>query len=84
MYTNFTIRKTYMYALYLYYIYYIIVSFARNQKENKKVRRPGIEPGSTAWKATMLTITPPTLDSEGRKCSIYLMRISVINSFVSV
>lgn len=26
----------------------------------KNVRRPGIEPGSTAWKATMLTITPPT------------------------
>jgi hypothetical protein len=28
---------------------------------SKKVRRPGIEPGSTAWKATMLTITPATL-----------------------
>ncbi len=25
-----------------------------------RVRRPGIEPGSTAWKATMLTPTPPT------------------------
>ena len=25
------------------------------------MRRPGIEPGSTAWKATMLTFTPPTL-----------------------
>ena len=25
------------------------------------VRGPGIEPGSTAWKATMLTITPATL-----------------------
>ena len=24
------------------------------------VRRPGVEPGSTAWKATMLTVTPPT------------------------
>jgi hypothetical protein len=29
--------------------------------QNKSVRRPGIEPGSTAWKATMLTITPATL-----------------------
>lgn len=28
--------------------------------KNLAVRRPGIEPGSTAWKATMLTITPPT------------------------
>ena len=28
----------------------------------RKVRQPGIEPGSTAWKATMLTFTPPTLD----------------------
>ena len=27
----------------------------------KKVRRPGIEPGSTAWKAAMLTTIPPTL-----------------------
>ena len=27
----------------------------------KKVRQPGIEPGSIAWKATMLTFTPPTL-----------------------
>ena len=27
----------------------------------KDVRRPGIEPGSIAWKATMLTFTPPTL-----------------------
>ena len=27
----------------------------------KHVRQPGIEPGSTAWKATMLTVTPPTL-----------------------
>ena len=26
----------------------------------KKMRRPGIEPGSTAWKAAMLTIIPPT------------------------
>ena len=25
------------------------------------MRRPGIEPGSTAWKAAMLTIIPPTL-----------------------
>ena len=24
------------------------------------VRRPGVEPGSIAWKATMLTVTPPT------------------------
>ena len=28
----------------------------------KILRRPGIEPGSTAWKAAMLTIIPPTLD----------------------
>ena len=33
-------------------------------KEKRSVRRPGIEPGSTAWKATMLTITPATLSME--------------------
>jgi hypothetical protein len=27
----------------------------------EKVRSPGIEPGSIAWKATMLTFTPRTL-----------------------
>ena len=31
--------------------------------KSKILRRPGIEPGSTAWKATMLTITPPTLST---------------------
>ena len=25
------------------------------------MRQPGIEPGSIAWKATMLTFTPPTM-----------------------
>ena len=30
----------------------------------KNVRRPGIEPGSTAWKAAMLTIIPPTLTQD--------------------
>ena len=29
---------------------------------NNFLRRPGIEPGSTAWKAAMLTTIPPTLD----------------------
>ena len=31
------------------------------KKKKKNLRRPGIEPGSTAWKAAMLTIIPPTL-----------------------
>ena len=34
---------------------------AKRAKTN--VRRPGIEPGSTAWKAAMLTTIPPTLGS---------------------
>ena len=29
--------------------------------KKKELRWPGIEPGSIAWKATMLTIIPPTL-----------------------
>ena len=29
------------------------------------MRQPGIEPGSIAWKATMLTFTPPTLRKTG-------------------
>lgn len=40
-----------------------LVSKVVKNQENKiknDVRRPGVEPGSTAWKATMLTVTPPT------------------------
>ena len=33
----------------------------------KNVRRPGIELGSIAWKATMLTFTPPTLVAQVSK-----------------
>ena len=42
-------------------------------KEVKNLRQPGIEPGSTAWKAAMLTIIPLTpcckgLESIFKKC----------------
>ena len=37
----------------------------------KNLRRPGIEPGSTAWKAAMLTIIPPTHSM----CSYLLIQI---------
>ena len=30
------------------------------REEKRGVRWPGVEPGSAAWKATMLTVTPPT------------------------
>ena len=33
----------------------------KNRDQKIYVRRPGIEPGTIAWKATMLTTTPPTL-----------------------
>ena len=32
----------------------------QHQPEPKEMRWPGIEPGSTAWKAAMLTTIPPT------------------------
>ena len=45
-----------------------MLAFNRDNRKNrrfvwnkKSVRWPGIEPGSNAWKASMLTITPPTL-----------------------
>ena len=31
------------------------------EEYSHSMRRPGIEPGSTAWKAAMLTTIPPTL-----------------------
>ncbi len=35
------------------------------------MRQPGVEPGSAAWKATMLTVTPLTLDelNKGDSCN---------------
>ncbi len=39
------------------------------------MRRPGVEPGSIAWKATMLTATPPTLlDIVQDKIEMYLCK----------
>lgn len=37
------------------------------QQKVGPLRWPGIEPGSTAWKAAMLTTIPPTLLSPGRR-----------------
>ena len=37
---------------------YLYLKMTKKKKE--KMRRPGIEPGSTAWKAAMLTTIPPT------------------------
>ena len=36
------------------------------------MRRPGIEPGTTAWKAAMLSITPiGAVEMDGRFTSLY-------------
>ncbi len=51
------------------------VSYVKEFRINsklKKMRRPGIEPGSTAWKAAMLTTIPPTLVKQGRNIQRYL------------
>ena len=40
-------------------------------RQGKNVRWPGIEPGSNAWKASMLTITPPTLTQETNILTLY-------------
>ena len=34
----------------------------KKSKVQKNLRWPGIEPGSTAWKAAMLTTIPPSHD----------------------
>ena len=35
----------------------------KHQNKNFTVRQPGVEPGSTAWEAAMITVTPlaPTI-----------------------
>ena len=45
------------------------------------MRWPGIEPGSNAWKASMLTITPPTL--EGIDSKINLENRDTVASMIS-
>ena len=53
------------------------------------MRWPGIEPGSTAWKATMLTITPPSLpevqpDSKQVTSTIlHVLRVAMLRCYVS-
>ncbi len=47
--------------------------------DEKKLRWPGIEPGSTAWKAAMLTIIPPTLDDNARFTNNISEHILVLN-----
>ena len=44
------------------------------------MRQPGIEPGSTAWKATMLTVTPPTLTCKRQKQCIKLYNFSQVGA----
>ena len=65
-----------------------------NRDRGKRMRWPGIEPGSNAWKASMLTITPPTLDSESLESrinthstkisvtSLYKPHILILNKFI--
>ena len=43
-----------------FYCLEIIKYVKKRKKPTKSLRWPRIELGSTAWKATMLTITPPT------------------------
>ena len=49
---------TYAFFLFLYASLFFLHPVQKKRKKKKgSVRRPGIEPGSTAWRATMLTIT---------------------------
>ena len=52
------------------------------KKKKVKMRQPGIEPGSTAWKAAMLTTIPLTLDNF-KLLNIFILFISDLpNSIV--
>ena len=52
------------------------------KKSFEKVRQPGIEPGSIAWKATMLTFTPPTLVDYYQFSPIYYNVTKMTSDFV--
>ena len=44
------------------------------------MRWPGIEPRSTAWKAAMLTITPPTLQLLGVNLKSIIFAVSEVSN----
>ena len=44
------------------------------------MRWPGIEPRSTAWKAAMLTITPPTLQLLGINLKSIIFAVSEVSN----
>ena len=48
----------------------------------KSLRWPGVEPGSTAWKAAMLTAIPPTLDGSYR--SLIITNLNVLTSMFTI
>ena len=47
----------------------------------KFMRQPGVEPGTAAWKATMLTVTPSTLVDNIQVFYIFLFLKSKNNSY---
>ena len=47
----------------IFFINSFCTHYTHKLGNQKRMRRPGIEPGTIAWKATMLTTTPPTLDN---------------------
>ena len=50
--------------------------------KKKILRQPGIEPGTTAWEAAMLTITPLALYFQVRDLKIYLIKFIDTNVYV--
>ena len=44
----------------------------KQKKKKKTVHWPGVEPGSTAWKAAMLTVTPP-MPAQGMDAQHWLL-----------
>ena len=56
-------RRRYFYVknVVFFRMYFSLVQYDYYDLTKYFLRRPGIEPGTTAWKAAMLTITPSTL-----------------------
>ena len=42
-------------------LHWFVKEIIQKKKKKESVHWPGVEPGSTAWKAAMLTVTPPML-----------------------
>ena len=57
------------------FIFYVFYKCLKKNKNKNKMRLPGVEPGSIAWKAIILTVGLQTLLDDFISDSLYISNI---------